>query len=132
MKPVTDLVLSREPNDCAIVALCNYLGVTYNDCLRAVCVVDTRCQGREGLTVEQQKKVALELGYTLRFRSKVNLRKDYGILILSDHAALIRNGLLFEKDASVYEVDYYIKTHYTHEQVAGILYYPPPKQIPTE
>ena len=127
MRPITDYVLTREPNACVCVALANYLGHSYNDVLRAIVKADVN-EGRVGLSMKQTKRTAELLGSPLRFKSKVNLHKDYGILWFSDHATMLRNGLVFEGNGDVIEVDHYLRVHYPEaEKLKGLLYYQAPK-----
>jgi hypothetical protein len=108
MKPpaaVNQLVATREENDCAIVALSAYLGVSYEDVLRAVTMTD-RQQGKHGLWTRTLIRIAARLGFQLRLRA-VDLEQGYGILRLPDHAVVLRNGLVFD-GPSVWDADEYL------------------------
>lgn len=102
---VNKLVAMREDNDCAIVALSAYLGVTYEDVLRAVTITD-RKQGKHGLWTRTLIRIAARLGFELRKRA-VDLEQGYGLLRLPDHAVVLRNGLVFD-GPSVWEADEYL------------------------
>jgi len=97
-----------ENADCAIVALSMYLGVSYEDVLREVALVDKRNKGRAGLWTRQIKQVARRLGHELVIKRKVELDEDYGILLLSDHVAVLRNGLLLDTNGVVWDIHDYI------------------------
>jgi len=97
-----------ENADCAIVALSMYLGVSYEDVLREVALVDKRNKGRAGLWTRQIKQVARRLGHELVIKRKVDLDEDYGILLLSDHVAVLRNGLLLDTNGMVWDIHDYI------------------------
>lgn len=104
---VIDIVVQREPNDCAIVALSMYLGVTYEDVLRVVTVTDRR-QGKSGLWARTMIRIAKALGHTMVLRSTFDLSMDYGILRLPDHAAVLRNGLVFDGNGTVLEAEAFL------------------------
>lgn len=97
-----------EDADCAIVALAMYLGVSYEDVLREVALVDKRNKGRSGLWTRQIKQVAKRLGFALTVKRKVDLDEDYGILLLSDHVAVLRNGLILDTNGVVWDIHDYI------------------------
>jgi hypothetical protein len=94
-------------HDCAIVALSWYLGVCYADVLREAAFEDP-AKAKRGLSTLAMMRTAYKLGCTLRRRKRVDLHEDYGILILANHAAVIRNGLLFEPDGVVWDIDVYM------------------------
>lgn len=96
MYPVTQIIPQRERADCAICAMAMYSGHSYEDVLREVVLVDPRWHGRKGLSDHQVRKVMRTLGVPVRYRSRVDLDEDYGMLRFSDHLALIRNGLLID------------------------------------
>lgn len=101
----------REASDCAVAALAMFLGISYEDALRATVEVDRRHQGRVGLMVSQIKRIAAAFGTTLKLKKTVD-DDDYGILILTDHALVVRNGLAFDpafEGVAVWDLDDYIK-----------------------
>lgn len=104
---VIEMVIQREPNDCALVALSMYLGVSYENVLRKVTVTDRR-QGRDGLWSRTMIRIAKELGHTLKRRMKFDLENDYGILRLPDHAAVLRNGLVIEGNGTIWDAEAYL------------------------
>ena len=112
-----------ENADCAIVALSMYLGVSYEDVLREVALVDKRNKGRIGLWTRQIKQVARRLGHELVVKRKVDLDEDYGILLLFDHIAVLRNGLLLETNGEVWDIHDYLAA-LDNISVEGILVVP--------
>jgi hypothetical protein len=106
--PVIRVVTQREKADCAIVALSMYLGESYEDVLRAVTVCD-RYMGERGLWVRTMKRVGAELGHRLMKRRAIDWESSYGVLLLPDHAAVLRNGLVIDGDGSVWDADTYLK-----------------------
>jgi hypothetical protein len=103
--------VQREPTDCGIVALAMYLGVSYEDVLRAVSVTD-RCQGRGGLWTRTLQRVSKRLGHTLKIRRRFDL-EDYGVIRLPDHAAVLRSGLVLNTDGTVWDADEFL----SHQKV---------------
>jgi hypothetical protein len=102
------IIRPEEGADCALIALAFYLGEPYDDVLRVVSHVDMD-MGKEGLTTRQIKKVAEVMGHPLRLKRTVNFDDDYGIVLWKDHATVIRNGLLFESNGTVWEPsDYFL------------------------
>lgn len=112
-----------EDADCAIVALAMYLGVSYEDVLREVALVDHRNKGRTGLWTRQIKQVAKRLGFDLRIKRTVDLDEDYGILLFSDHVAVLRNGLLLDNSGEVWDIHDYIAAQES-VYIEGILVLP--------
>ena len=105
--PILRVVTCREMADCAIVALAMYLGHSYEDVLRAVTVSD-RHQGKRGLWSRTIVRIAARLGHQLKRKHAIDWESDYGILRLPDHAVVLRNGLVFETDGTVWDVDAYL------------------------
>ena len=104
---VTHIQLQREAADCGIAALSMLLGVSYEDVLRATTLTD-RSHGRKGLWTRTLQRIAKRLGYTLLVRRTFDLEQDYGLLRLPDHAAILRNGLVIDTDATVWDADEYL------------------------
>jgi hypothetical protein len=104
---VMQIVCHREQNDCAVVAMAMYLGESYEDVLRHVSLTDRR-QGRDGLWSRTMIRIAKRLGHTLKQRATFDIESDYGILRTIDHAAVLRNGLVFEGNATVWDADAFL------------------------
>lgn len=94
---VNTLHRGLEPNDCAICALACYLGREYTDVMRAATLVEKRHRGKQGLWTRTIIRVAAELGVTLRKR-KLDPEEGYGLLLAPDHAAMLRAGLVVDRD----------------------------------
>lgn len=100
----------RRSNDCAIWCLSVYLGIPYERVYAAV-AQRIKTRGDDGLTTAQIKRVAQVLGVRLRVQGNPDLSDDYGILLLDDHVVVLRNGLVFDTDATVWDVDVWLKHH---------------------
>lgn len=104
---VMRITFTREASDCAIAALSSYLGESYEDVLRVVTLTD-RQQGRNGLWTRTLQRVAKRLGHVLKVRRGFDLEEAYGILRLPHHAVVLRNGLIFDGDGTVWPADAYL------------------------
>jgi hypothetical protein len=104
---VQRVIVQREQSDCGVAALASYLGMSYEDVLRAVAVED-RNQGRCGLWVRTMKRIASILGHTLRQRRAIDWEDGYGLLLLPDHVVVLRNGLVFDGDGTIWDADAYL------------------------
>lgn len=110
----TRLVPGRERNDCAVCVLAMYLGVSYEDVLRAVAVWDRPYQGRQGLKLLEIERVARALGTRLKRHRKYDLSTAYGILSLPHHVVLLRAGMVVDPEpggGSIWEVDDYLHAY---------------------
>ena len=83
-------------DDCGLVSLSIYLGLNYPDVVRAATVAD-RKQGRAGLGRRTIIRIAASLSHRLVLRRTFDPDEDYGIIVISDHAAVLRNGLVFDR-----------------------------------
>lgn len=92
---ITRVILQREDRDCAVCALAMYLGHSYEDVLRVVATTD-RSAGKHGLWTATIKRAADKLGHRLRVRKRFDWDEDYGILLMPDHATVLRNGLVID------------------------------------
>ena len=113
MPPVVRYQVSRGERDCAIVALSIYLQRSYEDVL-AIAVPVTRSQAphNRGLWTREIRLVAKRLGAPLRLRRSFDLADDEGIAGFQtgrddDHVAFCKNGMVWEPDGTVWEVDFY-------------------------
>lgn len=83
-----------EPADCAMVALKAYLDVSYTDIIRCATLRDS-CEGKRGLWPATAIKIAADLGHALK---RTRLTEDsYGVVFVPGHAAMVRNGLVFDR-----------------------------------
>ena len=92
-----------EPNDCAICALACYLGEEYTLVLRAVTLVDRRAMGQDGLWRKTMIRVAARMGHRL-VKRRVDPDEGYGIICGPCHAAVLRDGLVIDRD-TVWPID---------------------------
>lgn len=106
----TRIVPGREANDCAIAVLAMYLGVSYEDVLRQVAVLDRPYQGRQGLLLHEVVRIARSLGTVIRRQRKFDILTAYGMLSLPHHIVLLRAGVVVDPEqggATLWEVDDY-------------------------
>jgi hypothetical protein len=104
---ITRVLPQREPSDCAVTAMAMFTGLSYEDVLRVVAVIDIN-QGRNGLKDNQVRKVMALLGTPVRFTSNFDLEEVYGLLRLTDHIVLVRNGLAIQ-DGQLWEVEDFLR-----------------------
>ncbi len=100
---------STLEDDCAVLALARYLGLPYLEVLQAACLLTQ--QPLNGLTTRQMKAVAQTLGTPLKVTRTFDPDDTYGIVLLEDHCAVLRNGLVFEYDATVWDWDIWLPRH---------------------
>lgn len=105
--PILHVIVQRESADCGVAALAMYLGVGYEDVLRAVTMAD-RNQGKKGLWTRTMQRVAARLGHTLKLRKVMDMESDYGILRLPAHVVVLRNGLVFDTNGTVWDAEAYL------------------------
>lgn len=105
--PAIQIQVQREKKDCGIAALSMLLGVSYEDTLRATTLTD-RSHGKRGLWTRTLQRIAKRLGFKLVVRYAFDLDNDYGLLRLPDHAVILRNGLVIDTDAWIYDADEYL------------------------
>ncbi len=114
MIPVVKLQVWRSSGDCAICALSMLLGVPYEDVLGvAVKTTGGSRVHHAGMLTRDMKRTAKKLGVTLTLRRAVDLEHDEGVLSLyskkhGSHAALLKAGLIFEGDGTVWEPETYL------------------------
>lgn len=108
------LVPAREKSDCAISALATYLGETYENVLREAARVAPASTDNSGLTSHEIKKVAAALGKPLKWRKKVKLNTDCGILDLENHVTILWKGVVFDPDGTLWDVhDFLVSYRFT-------------------
>jgi hypothetical protein len=117
---VVRVVTQREANDCGIVALSMYLGATYEDVFR-VAVVSDDTQAKGGLWATTMIAIAKTLGHRLKRRKRIDWKGDYGILRLPDHCAVLRNGLVIDCDATIWEAEAYLKANKVRQRECLLL-----------
>lgn len=88
--------LPREHADCAIGALALFLGVPYEEVLERAAARYGHGKSKIGLTVREIRWLSAQLGTVLRLKRRIEWSEDYGIVLWSDHACLLRSGLIVE------------------------------------
>ena len=112
--PIVRVQVSRAPGDCAICALAMLLDVPYEDVLAAA--VKTTGGSRVhhgGMWTRDMKRTAKKLGVTLTLHRSFDLDQDEGVLSTeggdrSQHAVLLKSGLVFDGDCTVWKADEYL------------------------
>lgn len=73
---------------------------------------------RTGTTFKQARQAAKLMGRVLQSKRKFDLEADTGILRLSgmknragDHVVVLREGLVIDTDATIWDVDVYLAAH---------------------
>lgn len=95
---INTLHAGMEPEtDCAICALACFLDRSYTDVLRLAAAHD-REAARKGLSTAAIKRVAAELGTPLLAVRSFDPDDDYGIVVTHNHAAVLRRGLVLDRD----------------------------------
>lgn len=124
MPPVIQIQVQRAEGDCAIVALSMYLGKGYEDVLAAAVTETGRRAHRSGLFTRDMKRTAKRLGTTLTLRRKFDVESACGVLALrkstrngelheEEHAVMLRAGLIFDTDGTVWEPETFLQ-HYKY------------------
>lgn len=117
---VIKMVQQRTGDDCTIVALAMFLDETYEDVLAcAAAGIDFQVH-HKGMWNKQMIQVADIMGTPLREKHKWDEETAEGIVILKSavkkdpntHVVVLKDGLIFDGDLSVWEPDVY----YTHYQ----------------
>lgn len=118
MPVVVRALISRGKGDCAIVALGNFLGKSYEDVLTAAAHTSTRRSPHHtGLTTTEIKRVANFFGVALRWRRKCDPFLQEGIAGFTrpgpprqEHVAFVKHGLVWDMDGSQVEWAHYCTT----------------------
>lgn len=108
--PVLRIETSSVDDDCAITAIARYLGLAYADVLQQAILLQQKAilaNGTmiDGLSCAQIKAVAAALGTTLVVKRTFDPDESYGIVVVYDHALVLRNGLAFDANGSVWDWD---------------------------
>ena len=112
--PIMRVETRRQSNDCAVWALATYLGLPYADVWAKVLKLD-RSKGRNGLHVKTIMRISEALGRPLRKVNAARINEDsYGVLTVqhpeNGHAAVVRNGLVFDTDATVWDLPTWLES----------------------
>lgn len=106
--PVNRIESRRQSHDCAIWSLSVYLGQPYERVCEKVAALFAD-RGESGLTRQQMQRTAKALGVALVIKRVPDLSDDYGMLIVEDHVVVLRNGLVFDTDSTVWDVDDWLR-----------------------
>lgn len=101
--PTVKITQRRTAGDCAIVALAQLIGLSYEDALEAMVAVADGAH-RTGVYVTQLIEAAKRIGVNLARKRKFDPEEATGILLLKcsrnrfdkEHVALLRWGLVFD------------------------------------
>jgi hypothetical protein len=108
--PINRIESRRQSDDCGVWALAVYLGIPYEVVFEKVVKID-RFKGKRGLTTPAIQRIAKALGHPLELRRRPDLSDEYGMLLVEDHVVVLRNGLVFDTDATVWDVDAWFHHH---------------------
>ena len=119
IQPYVRMVKQENPADCGLVALAMYLGLKYEEVF-AVSVQRKRDKDvrEKGMYTKDFLRIAKRLGYTLKLKRSIDYDEDTGIVsvekleadgaLFSQHVVLLRFGLFFDTDLSVWEPSDYL------------------------
>jgi ABC-type bacteriocin/lantibiotic exporter with double-glycine peptidase domain len=114
--PILKVIPQRHGADCGVACLAMICGVSYENALVAVAQEQPNvCV--QGVYLRELRGAAHRLGYSLKSRRRFDLETDTGILNLSskkwklEHLVVLREGLIFETDGTVWEAELYLKQH---------------------
>lgn len=111
MTPLLQLVAQRHPADCGVACLAMMLSVSYEDALLALGGEVPKVL-RRGVWFTELQRAAAKFGVKLKIKARWDAEDDEGIAQVrfrdgDHHVVLLRHGLLFETDLSVWEPDDY-------------------------
>jgi hypothetical protein len=116
-----NLVQGHDDSDCAITAIQMVTGLTYREVVRSAVVGWPMRAPDEGLTNVMIKSVLQSLGFSTKFKKRVDWDEDYGIVRLTDHCVVLKNGSVIDAlrgGIAMWDADAFIKTR--RDQVLGI------------
>jgi hypothetical protein len=117
MLPLLKVTKQLDKADCAIACLAMMLGKPYPEILHAACSVGAN-PGQAGMSTEAILQTALRLGTNLAIKRGWDWETDCGLLSIerkrpskkhfSQHMVLLKWGLVFDTDGTVWEPDIYL------------------------
>ncbi len=114
--PVLRIVTTHSSGDCAICCLAMLLGYQYEDILAlASCTMGNDSIHYAGMWVKEIVGLAKLLDVKLHRRKRFDLDSACGILSMQNtrtgdgHVVVLKNGLIFDTDGTVWEVDCYFR-----------------------
>lgn len=113
MTPRLRMVAQRHDADCGVAALAMLLGVSYEDALIALGGEVPKILKR-GVWFTEMQRAAQTLGATLKLKRRWHADEDDGIAQVkfpkgNHHVVVVRDGLIFDTDLTVWEPDDYFK-----------------------
>lgn len=114
MTPLVQMVAQRHPADCGAACLAMLLGISYEDALIHLCGEVPRILTR-GVWFTELQRAAARMGVTLKIRHRWDLEVHEGIAQIkfkdngSAHVVVVREGLFFDTDYSVWDPQDYFK-----------------------
>lgn len=119
--PVVKIVIQRGKGDCGICALAMFLDKSYEDVFAAaVARTKSRRLHHSGMYWRQIRETAAGFGVALVNLRKFDCEADCGIVAIRmdktndhyfGHVALLKAGLIFDTDGTVWEPDAYWLAH---------------------
>lgn len=119
--PFVELVLQRSKGDCGVAALAMLLGRTYEDVLSAAVTKRNAKPHVGGMFTRQLQRIARRLDARLLLRRAWDLEVSCGLLTVErteklpdefqQHLVLLKFGLVFDTDGSVWEPETYFAQH---------------------
>jgi hypothetical protein len=112
-QPLVSMVPQRHPKDCVPAVLAMYLGISYEDALVAL---NKEAPGliRRGVYFTELRRAAKKMGVALKERRRWDVEDADGIAHIrfrngANHVVLIRAGLAWDTDFTVWELPDYLK-----------------------
>jgi len=120
--PFVTLVLQRQSGDCGLAALAMLLGCSYEDVLAAAVTRRRPKPHVGGMYTREVTYLARKLGTPLVFKRTWDFESDCGLLTVEkikvattdeyrQHLVLLKFGLLFDTDGTVWEPETYFAQH---------------------
>jgi hypothetical protein len=119
--PFVNLQLQRGRGDCGIAALAMLLGQSYENVFAAAVTRKYRKPHEVGMYSKQIVQAARRLGTRLVLRRTWDLETSCGLLTVerlnkavdefSQHLVLLKFGLVFDTDGTVWEPELYFEQH---------------------
>lgn len=121
MHPFVNVTLQQTHADCGIAAFAMLAGVSYVDALTAAVTPSRLKPHVGGMQTRQVVAMAKRLGHKLVLRRQFDLENDTGLLSVErlepvpdtwmQHMVLLKWGLIFDTDGTVWETDVYFAQH---------------------
>ena len=120
--PFVTLVIQRQHGDCGLAALAMLLGLSYEDVLAAAVTRRRPKPHVGGMYTREVTFLARRLGTPLAFTRTWDLETDCGLLTVektkitaadtfTQHLVLLKFGLVFDTDGTVWEPETYFAQH---------------------